>query len=105
MPLLVALSRYSSFSSKSPGAPPRQMRNVFCLTGFSVELWPVNAPFAARQNAGSPSQPFSDEPSKMDSNPAWSAIARGSGRTGGAPPRPRPCGGPGTACAASVAGA
>ena len=69
MPLLVALRRYSTFNSKSFGAPPRQMRNVFCLTGFSVELWPVNAPFAARQNAGSPSQFFIDEPSKMRFEP------------------------------------
>jgi hypothetical protein len=45
------------------------MRNVFCLTGFSLVLSPVSAPLAARQNAGSPSQPFSDVPSKIDSNP------------------------------------
>ena len=38
MPLFVLLMRYSSFSSKSAGSPPRQIRKVFSLTTFSSVL-------------------------------------------------------------------
>ena len=41
MPLLVALIRYSSLSSKSAGSPPRQMTKVFSLSGFASVVWPI----------------------------------------------------------------
>ena len=70
MPLLVAFIRNSHFSSKSFGSPPRQMMKVFCATFRSGVLSPTIAFPSARQNCGSPSQPLSVEPSKIDSKPA-----------------------------------
>src|SRR5262249_12191007 len=97
----------STFSSKSFGSPPRQIRNVFCLTCFCSMLWPTMLPFSARQNDGSPSQPFNVLPSKIDSKPAWSSSESGSAPRGPSPrpPRPRPPGAPcgGGGCAARVA--
>src|SRR6187455_819909 len=65
------------------------MRNVFCLTALSGVLWPTIAPFSARQNALSPSHPFSVVPSKIGSKPVRSSMTSGSIR-GPWPPRPRP---------------
>ncbi len=71
MPLFVEFIRISTFSSKSPGVPPRQIRNVFGPTTFSGVLSPMIMPFSARQNFGSPFQSWNLE-------------------TGGMPPPPRP---------------
>ncbi len=70
MPLLVALMRYSTFSSKSAGSPPFQITNVFSSSFLSGVVSPTMAPFSARQNLGSPSHPFSVWPSKIESNPS-----------------------------------
>ena len=90
MPLLVAFIRNSHFNSKSFGSPPRQMRNVFCVTFFSGVLSPTIAPVSARQNCGSPSQPLSVEPSKIASNPPCSSSTSGSAPRGPPPRPPRP---------------
>src|SRR5579859_2211272 len=65
MPLFPPVSRYSASNSKSPGAPPRQIRNVFCFGIAPCLVSPTMAPFSTRQNAGSPSQPCKVLPSKI----------------------------------------
>src|SRR5258708_21012969 len=87
--------RNSAFSSKSPGSPARQMRNVFSVSLFSGVVCPTSAPPSARQNFGSPSHPLSDVPSKMDVNPSWLSKGRGCGPRGPPRPCPRPPGCPG----------
>src|ERR1700678_771970 len=65
MPLLPPVKRYSASSSKSAGVPSRQIRNVFCFGIAPGLVSPTIAPFSTRQNAGSPSQPFSVLPSNI----------------------------------------
>src|SRR5580704_3749862 len=65
MPLLPPVSRYSTSSSKSAGAPSRQIRNVFWFGIAPGLVSPTMAPFLHSQYAGSPSQPFNVLPSKI----------------------------------------
>jgi hypothetical protein len=54
MPLLPsAVMRYSSFSSKSRGRPPRQMMNVLLLMTVAGVISPTSAPSSTRQYFGS----------------------------------------------------
>src|SRR5262245_33683702 len=56
-PLLApSLNLKSTLNSKSFVVPPRQMRNVFTVIGFSAVVSPMIAPFSTRQIFGSPSQ-------------------------------------------------
>src|ERR1700730_10848701 len=66
MPLLPPERRYSACSSKSLGAPPRQIKKVFCLGLAPGFVSPAMAPFSTRQYAGSPSQPFRVWSSKIE---------------------------------------
>ena len=88
MPLLVEFIRISALSSKSPGVPPRQMRNVFGPTTLSGVLSPTMVPFSARQNLGSPFQ-------------SWN-LGIGAPPPPPRPPRPRWSGGR-AACASAAA--
>ena len=55
MPLLPsAVMRYSSFSSKSRGLPPRQMRNVLLLITVPGVISPTSAPSSTRQYSDRP---------------------------------------------------
>ena len=87
MPLLVEFILISTFSSKSPGVPPFQIRNVFGPTVFSGVLSPTMTPFSTRQNFGSPSQ-------------SWKSDGCGPPPK---PPRPRPVAAGWPAAAAALA--
>ena len=87
MPLLVELILISTFSSKSPGVPPFQIRKVFGPTVLSGVLSPTMTPFSTRQNFGSPSQSWNSD--------GWGPPPK--------PPRPRPVGAGWPAAAAALA--